>query len=264
MTSIKGYADLLLLGAAGGISDQQQHFLETIKQNADRLSVLVNDLLDISRIDQGRMELRFSLVDIKSVLEMVSEHVQGRSKDEKRPMNVVVEPPEDQGRMVWGDYDKVARIVTNLADNAFSYTPEGGTITFGASFDAESGHAIITVADTGIGIPPDVADRVYERFVRGNETQDLVMDTPGTGLGLSIVRELVEMHNGRSGSTARWTWGRPSCGAAGARGGTAVAKSRGHGLTRVTVNRGMAKYSLQKTSATSRPDRVHPRTPGMT
>jgi len=197
MTSIKGYADLLLLGAAGSISDQQQHFLETIKQNADRLSVLVNDLLDISRIDQGRMELRFSLVDIKSVLEMVSEHVQGRSKDEKRPMNVVVEPPEDQGRMVWGDYDKVARIVTNLADNAFSYTPEGGTITLGASFDAESGHAIITVADTGIGIPPDVADRVYERFVRGNETQDLVMDTPGTGLGLSIVRELVEMHNGR-------------------------------------------------------------------
>jgi len=120
--------------------------------------------------------------------------VQGRSKDEKRPMNVVVEPPEDQGRMVWGDYDKVARIVTNLADNAFSYTPEGGTITFGASFDAESGHAIITVADTGIGIPPDVADRVYERFVRGNETQDLVMDTPGTGLGLSIVKHIMEAH----------------------------------------------------------------------
>jgi len=197
MTSIKGYADLLLLGAAGDISDQQQHFLETIKQNADRLSILVNDLLDISRIDQGRMELRFTLVDIKGVLEMVAEHVQGRSEDEKRPMNVVVELPGDESRAVWGDYDKVARIVTNLADNAFSYTPDSGTITLGASFDAESGHAIVTVTDTGIGIPADVADRVFDRFVRGDESQELVMDTPGTGLGLSIVRELVEMHNGR-------------------------------------------------------------------
>jgi len=197
MTSIKGYADLLLLGAAGDISDQQQHFLETIKQNADRLSILVNDLLDISRIDQGRMELRFTLVDIKGVLEMVAEHVQGRSEDEKRPMNVVVELPGDESRAVWGDYDKVARIVTNLADNAFSYTPDSGTITLGASFDAESGHAIVTVTDTGIGIPADVADRVFDRFVRGDKSQELVMDTPGTGLGLSIVRELVEMHNGR-------------------------------------------------------------------
>ena len=197
MTSIKGYADLLLLGAAGTITEQQQHFLETIKHNADRLSILVNDLLDISRIDQGRMELRFAPIEIKSILDLVSEHLQGRSRDEKRPMTIEVAMPERQDLTVWGDYDKVARIVTNLADNAFNYTPEGGTITLGVSFETDSEHVIITVADTGIGIPPEMADRVYDRFVRGDETQDLVMDTPGTGLGLSIVRELVEMHNGR-------------------------------------------------------------------
>ncbi len=168
-----------------------------IKQNADRLSILVNDLLDISRIDQGRMELRFAPIEIKSILDLVSEHLQGRSRDEKRPMTIEVAMPERQDLTVWGDYDKVARIVTNLADNAFNYTPEGGTITLGVSFETDSEHVIITVADTGIGIPPEMADRVYDRFVRGDETQDLVMDTPGTGLGLSIVRELVEMHNGR-------------------------------------------------------------------
>jgi K+-sensing histidine kinase KdpD len=110
MTSIKGYADLLLLGAAGEISEQQQRFLETIKQNADRLSILVNDLLDISRIDQGRMELRFASVEVEDLLNAMASHVRGRVEDEKRAMNVEVRLPEDQHLTVWGDYDKVAQI----------------------------------------------------------------------------------------------------------------------------------------------------------
>ena len=196
MTSIKGYADLLLLGAAGEVSEQQQRFLETIKQNADRLSILVNDLLDISRIDQGRMELKFAPVEVEDLLDLVAVHLRGRSEDEKRPMNVSIEIPEDRHLTVWGDYDKVAQIMTNLADNAFSYTAEGGDITLAASEVPESGEVILKVIDSGIGIPPDVGDRIFERFFRGDESQDLVMDTPGTGLGLSIVRELVEVHGG--------------------------------------------------------------------
>ena len=196
MTSIKGYADLLLLGAAGDVTEQQQRFLETIKQNADRLSILVNDLLDISRIDQGRMDLKFSEIDVSGLLDTVAVHLRGRSEDEQRTMNVAVELPEDVDLKLWGDYDKVQQIMTNLADNAFNYTPEDGHITFAAQ-EADDSHIVISVADSGIGIPPEVSDRIFERFFRGDETHDLVMDTPGTGLGLSIVRELVNVHRGR-------------------------------------------------------------------
>ena len=197
MTSIKGYADLLLLGAAGDISDQQQRFLETIKQNADRLSILVNDLLDISRIDQGRMELRFTTVEVKDLLNAAAAHVQGRIEDEKRPMNIEVQIADGQHLTVWGDYDKVAQILTNLSDNAYNYTPTGGTITLSARPGDDDNHVVLQVADTGVGIPADVGDRVFERFFRGDELHELVMDTPGTGLGLSIVRELVTDHRGR-------------------------------------------------------------------
>jgi PAS domain S-box-containing protein len=196
MTSIKGYADLLLLGAAGEVQPQQRSFLETIKNNADRLSILVNDLLDISRIDQGRVELRFGPVDVAAVIEQIAAHLYGRCEDERRAMQVIVHPPDDPTLTVWGDYDKVAQILTNLADNAFNYTPEGGTITLSAERDPAGGDVIFAVSDTGIGIPPEIAPRVFERFFRGDEFNELVMDTPGTGLGLAIVRELVQFHRG--------------------------------------------------------------------
>jgi signal transduction histidine kinase len=196
MTSIKGYADLLLLGAAGEVSEQQQRFLETIKQNADRLSILVNDLLDISRIDQGRMEMKFAPVEVDDLLNLVAVHLRGRSEDEKRVMNIVTHLPEDLHLTVWGDYDKVAQIMSNLADNAFNYTLDNGTITLSAELNEEENRVVLQVADTGIGIPKELSDRIYERFFRGDEVHELVMDTPGTGLGLAIVRELVQVHNG--------------------------------------------------------------------
>jgi signal transduction histidine kinase len=197
MTSIKGYADLLLLGAAGEVTEQQQRFLETIKQNADRLSVLVNDLLDISRIDQGRVELKFGSVDVEDVFNTVLAVLHGRSEEEKRPMNINVHLPQDQRLSVWGDYDKVAQIFTNLADNAFSYTPPGGTITLSAEYNSGSNSVRFAVSDTGIGIDPAISERIFERFFRGDETHELVMDTPGTGLGLAIVREYIQLHHGR-------------------------------------------------------------------
>lgn len=196
MTSIKGYADLLLLGAAGAITEQQQRFLETIKQNADRLSVLVNDLLDISRIDQGRMAIKHGTVEVDDLINGVELHLRGRVQNAGRALTVRAVLPDDQHLTIWGDYDKVAQIMSNLADNAFNYTPDGGTITFGVSYDEHKHHVVLTVQDTGVGIPPEAADRIFERFFRGEEYQEVIMDTPGTGLGLAIVKELVQAHNG--------------------------------------------------------------------
>ncbi|MCC6798682.1 MAG: GAF domain-containing protein, partial [Anaerolineae bacterium] len=196
MTSIKGYADLLLLGAAGEVSEQQQYFLDVIKQNADRLSTLVNDLLDISRIDQQRVVLQLEQVAAGDVLREALEHLRERVEDRKREMTLALDLPEAADLTLWGDARKLAQIMANLADNAFNYTPPGGTIRLGARPRPDTNTVILSVADTGIGIPPEMGDRVFERFFRGDEAQELVMDTPGTGLGLSIVKEYVEMLHG--------------------------------------------------------------------
>ena len=201
MTSIKGYADLLLLGAAGDVTETQARFLETIKQNADRLSILVNDLLEVSRIDQGQLQLRFVSVNVTEVFQVVNKHISGRIKDEDRTLAIRIEVEKNLPE-VRADYEKLVQIVQNLADNAFNYTPDGGKVTLGAQFIPDDEQVVLTVADTGIGIPEDVRDRVFERFFRGDEYSEVVMDTPGTGLGLAIVKELVLMHSGDIGFTS--------------------------------------------------------------
>jgi PAS domain S-box-containing protein len=192
MTSIKGYADLLLIGAAGSVNDQQGQFLGTIKTNADRLSALVNDLLDISRIDRGIVKLNHQPIDVSEVLEGTVRHLSGRSQNEKKEMAISANVPSDLPT-IRGDFDKLTQIINNLGDNAFNYTYEGGSVELSAYAEAEA--VVITVKDTGIGIPKEKQDRIWNRFFR-DEEQPLVLETSGTGLGLAIVREYVEMHDG--------------------------------------------------------------------
>ena len=192
MTSIKGYADLLLMGAAGPVPEAQGKFLEIIKNNADRLSLLVNDLLDIARIDQGRAKLNLAPLSVREVLDDVMKHLHGRIEDSGKAIHVTVDVPDDLPAVI-ADRDRVTQILTNLVDNAFQYTHEGGSIRVSAGLNADA--IQINVADTGIGIAPENLERVFERFYRGEDP--LVMASAGTGLGLSIVKNLVEMHGGR-------------------------------------------------------------------
>jgi PAS domain S-box-containing protein len=195
MTSIKGYADLLLLGAAGEVTEGQQRFLETIKQNADRLSILVNDLLEVSRIDQGRVPLHFTTVDVSDLLQTIADHLQARIDEKERPLRLETQLAEGVPPLR-ADYDKIIQIMQNLADNAFNYTLGEGLITLGAYHEAEHKAVVLYVKDTGVGIPESVGERVFDRFFRGDEYQEVKLDTPGTGLGLSIVKSLVEIHGG--------------------------------------------------------------------
>jgi signal transduction histidine kinase len=192
MTSIKGYADLLLLGAAGNVSDQQEHFLSTIKQNADRLSILVNDLLNISKLDAGEEHLDLADVDVENVLQGVLRNLQGRSEHEHKAITVTVDVAPDLPT-IKGDSNKITQIFTNIVDNAFNYTYANGTIEIEARQDDHV--VVVSVKDSGIGIPDEFKDRVWDRFGRFEE-HALVMDVPGTGLGLPIVKTLVEMHRG--------------------------------------------------------------------
>jgi PAS domain S-box-containing protein len=195
MTSIKGYADLLLLGAAGEVTDAQQRFLETIKQNADRLSILVNDLLEVSRIDQGRVPMHYSLIEVSELFQTISSHLQMLMEEKTKSIEIVLELAPKLPALR-ADYDKILQVMQNLADNAFTFTPANGQVTLGAYYEATEKRMVMFVKDTGIGIAPAVGERVFERFYRGEEYQDASLDTPGTGLGLSIVKSLVEMHGG--------------------------------------------------------------------
>ena len=192
MTSIKGYADLLLLGAAGDITPEQRRFLEIVKNNADRLSLLVNDLLDISRMEQGAVDLDVRPVALREVITDVVEALKGRKATEGRSLDFVIDVPDDLPDL-YADYDRIMQILSNLVSNAYSYTPDGGTVTIRA-VPVENG-VQVDIADTGIGIPKDQQSRIFERFFRGEDP--IVMRTAGTGLGLAIVHNLVNMHRGR-------------------------------------------------------------------
>jgi signal transduction histidine kinase len=193
MTSIKGYADLMLMGATGGMSDAQERYLQVIKNNADRLHMLVNDLLDISRIETNKTVLDLRPLDVSQVVNEVMEgHLHGRIQNQNKPINIEINMP-DTLPLVQADQAKLTQILTNLVDNAFNYTPEGGKVTVTAWPDGS--FINVSVADTGIGISQKNLHKIFERFFRSEHAE--VQSIPGTGLGLSIVSSLIQMHGGR-------------------------------------------------------------------
>ena len=193
MTAIKGYVDILTMGAAGALNENQLHFLDVVRNNIDRLNTLVSDLLDISRIEAGRVTLNPQAVDLYEIAEDVVADVLRRSQSENKPMALSLDMPVKKLPPVIGDSERVRQILGNLVDNAFNYTPNNGTIR--VNIHQEDGELQVDVQDNGVGIAPEDQTRIFERFFRGEHS--LVLATPGTGLGLPIVRQLIEMHNGR-------------------------------------------------------------------
>jgi PAS domain S-box-containing protein len=194
MTAIKGYVDILTMGAAGSLNENQMHFLEVVRNNIERLSILVSDLLDISRIESGRVKLEQGSVNLYEIAEEVVAEVLRRSQDDKKPIALSLDAPRGLPP-VRGDSSRVRQIISNLVVNAYNYTPENGAILVNIHPDSQSDEVQVDVQDSGIGIKPEDQSRIFDRFYRGEHP--LVLSTPGTGLGLPIVRQLVEMHNGR-------------------------------------------------------------------
>ena len=192
MTPIKGYVEFLLMGGAGELNEQQQQFVEIIKSNLDRLSILVNDLLDVSRIEAGKIALSFQPIDLKDTLDEVVASILQQSKEEAHPVEIKTKLPKKLSS-IYGDTERIRQIISNLIDNAYKYAPENSTITINIT---EADNQIqVDIIDQGIGIFPDEQEKIFERFYRGEN--HLVMATAGTGLGLPIVKELVEMHSGK-------------------------------------------------------------------
>lgn len=190
LTSIKGYVDLLLAGEVGELDQEQQEFLTIVKNNADREVMLINDLLDISRIDAGKVELRQSIVDLAGLAQHVASSLrpQLEAKGQQLTLDLPVELPA-----VWGDGDRVTQILTNLLSNAHKYTPPGGSITISAR--GAAGEVRIDVRDTGIGLTSDDQVQLFTKFFRAHNRT--TQEVGGTGLGLAITRSLVELHGGQ-------------------------------------------------------------------
>ncbi len=187
LTSIKGFAETLL---AGAVRDETtaRHFLDIIDKEADRLVKLVDDLLDLSRLESKRLSLELGQVDVGT---LVAETVARlRPLAGARDFQV---GPAPQDVVAIADRDRLAQVLTNLLDNAIKFTPEGGRIAVG--WRAANGEVEISVADTGPGIAEVDLPHVFERFYKADRARPA---TPGgSGLGLAITKHIVEAHGGR-------------------------------------------------------------------
>jgi PAS domain S-box-containing protein len=194
MTSIRGYVDILLMGAAGALTENQTHFLDIIRSNTERLNILVTDLLDVSRLESGKITLTPQPLALEGIAQDVVEDVSRRSEEEEKPMSFSLDTEADLP-LVYADPDRLRQIINNLVENAYHYTPENGQVKVFVHRADKADEVQIDVKDNGVGIAPKDVEQVFDRFYRGEDP--LVLATPGTGLGLSIVQQLVEMHKGR-------------------------------------------------------------------
>lgn len=197
LTSIKGYVEALLDGAKDD-PVMLSNFLDIILKQSDRLNRIIADLLELSRIESGLVLSREEPIDLRMVLDRAVSTIKPLAA--KKDHRLVVHLEEPLPSLV-GDEDRLGQIMTNLLDNAVKYTPPAGTITVTAKRttrlrpDGPPEEAIeISVADTGIGIPPEDRPRIFERFYRVDKARS--RELGGTGLGLAIVKHLVEGHGG--------------------------------------------------------------------
>ncbi len=194
MTSIKGYTDLLMKEIGGPLNAQQKQFLQVVRSNVGRMDRLVRDLLDVSRIESGRLRLEMgSVVPEEIVSEAVQAYQQAiAAKGQK--LNVEIEP---ELPTVLGDRGRLIQVMTNLVSNANKYTPAGGTITLRVGRWYNEGREYVrwSVQDTGVGMTPEEQKKLFTKYFRA--TNNAVRSEKGTGLGLVITRSIIEMHGGQ-------------------------------------------------------------------
>ncbi len=189
LTAIQGFAETLLSGALEDPRNNRR-FLEIIRDHATRLAVLTDDLLKLARIEAGKLEVQFVPVQLADVIERCTET--SLLKANRKRIALEVEVPATLP-VVHGDASLLRDVVQNLLDNAVQYTPEGGRVRISAT--AGPREAVVTVDDTGIGIPLADQERIFERFYRVDAARS--REAGGTGLGLSIAKHIVEAHGGR-------------------------------------------------------------------
>ena len=186
LTAISGYAELLDGGMVG--EEQQKHFYQEIRKNADRLLALINDIIRLSDLDRKGHELSFGVIDLYEVVKECMDELTVNAK--QRNVNISL---DGESCNVHGSKDMLKELVENLAQNAIRYNNAGGKVW--VSVTKRDGRSVLTVKDNGIGIPASEQQRIFERFYRVDKSRSKA--TGGTGLGLAIVKHIVEIHDAK-------------------------------------------------------------------
>lgn len=189
MTSIKGFLQNMLDGLTGAVNDKQQRYLSRMLDNSDRLIRMIEDLLDRTRIQTGKLELAPAELDLGQCVAETVEQLRPLAQAKRQRLEAVY---PDMPLLVWADRDRLVQIVINLVQNAMKFTPEEGGITVAVGKESHR-YAGVTVRDTGPGIPRECLEKIFDPFFRVTATRTAAK---GLGLGLSIVRTLVELHGG--------------------------------------------------------------------
>lgn len=190
LTSIKGYASLILAGALGNIPQEIKSRLEKINEHSDKLTQLIEDLLDISRIEAGRVKMNLQPLELKPLLDRIAEMFALQLKE--RGINFEVNMPE-KAPQVLADNMQFERVLINLLSNAMKFTPRNGYIRI--NINELNEHLEISVSDTGIGIPKENTPFIFQEFFRARNALD--QNIKGSGLGLSLVKQIIEAHQGK-------------------------------------------------------------------
>jgi signal transduction histidine kinase len=188
--SIKGFVEIILMGKTGPVTELQEDFLKTVRTQTTVLQRMIDDLLEFSRMEAGRVKLHLAEVSLPAVAHAVVMKLAPLA--EEAGLQLYLALPDDLPE-INGDRVRLEQVLTNLVENAIKFTPSGGQIH--VSGERAGDRVRLTITDTGIGIPPAEQGKIFDRFyqVDGSERRAY----RGTGLGLSICKHIVERHNGR-------------------------------------------------------------------
>jgi two-component system phosphate regulon sensor histidine kinase PhoR len=189
VTAVKGFAETLLEGALYN-SKACEEFVGIIGEEAERLNRLINDLLSLSRIESREMKLQLELLELGPEIRQIADKIKPRFQKKELALSVAA---SGHPVVALADRDRLEQVLLNLLENSLMYTPSGGRVEVGVK--ESEGLVVVSVSDTGIGIPPDDIPRIFERFYRVDRARSRKLG--GTGLGLAIVKHIVETHGGR-------------------------------------------------------------------
>ncbi len=190
LTAIKGYVDLIATEDIGAITSRQKDYLDIVTKNANRLATLIEDMLDLSRIESGKLQMTFGKVDVRYLVDFCVLTLRPEAEKKKQTFLAEIADPELD---VCGDVDRLQQALMNLAANAIKYTPDGGNVALRAYREGDT--VKMAAVDDGLGISEENQAHLFEKFfrVKGKSTRGI----GGTGLGLCITKSIVEAHDGR-------------------------------------------------------------------
>lgn len=193
LSAIKWILKMFLDREVGEISEEQEDFLQKAYQSNERTIALINDLLNVTRIEEGRYIYQTTLTSIESVINPLINSYQDEFSRKK--INFEFKKPKSALPYIHLDVEKITLALQNLFDNAIRYTKEGGTIVVSLEHDDKKKEVKFSISDNGVGIPDNEKERIFTKFFRG--TNVIRMETEGSGLGLFIAKNIVEAHKGR-------------------------------------------------------------------